>query len=607
MDNNLSKIRNFSIIAHIDHGKSTLADRMIELTNTVDDRVMREQHLDTMEIEQERGITIKMQPVRMEYKSTDGNQYVFNLIDTPGHVDFYYEVSRSLAAVEGALLVVDASQGIQAQTLANLHLAIEEGLEIIPVINKIDMPAAQVDKVSQEIINLLYGQESGNEDKIIKISAKTGKNIDILMERIISEIPSPLTENKANFRALIFDSVYDNYQGVLAYVRVLDGVVKRGDQLYLVGSKEQIEVLEVGVFKPERKKKDFLSAGEIGYIVTGLKTLSSVKVGDTVISQKERDKSETLKLPGYKKVNPMVFAGIYPKNSEEFESLREALEKINLNDSSFQFTPEKSQALGPGFRCGFLGLLHLDIIKERVIREFNIDLIITIPSVEYKIELKSGETITIRRSQDMPDYSQINKTYEPLASVEIVTPKDYIGSVMSLLQEKRGQYKSTEYLDKERVVLKYDIPLASILTDFYDKIKSVSRGFASVSWEFNRWIESKIVKLDILIADNKEESLSQLVFSEDAYKIGRNMVDKLKEVLPKQLFVVKIQAAVGGKIIAAERLSALKKDVTAKLYGGDVSRKMKLLDKQKKGKKRMMQSGKIDIPTNIYFEILKKD
>ena len=604
---NLNKIRNFSIIAHIDHGKSTLADRMIELTHTVDERQMREQLLDTMDIEQERGITIKMQPVRMEYKSSDGNAYIFNLIDTPGHVDFYYEVSRSLAAVEGALLVVDATQGIQAQTLANLHLALEEDLEIIPVINKIDMPSAQIEKVSEEISKLLYGDANASKEKIIKISAKTGQNIPELMERIVQDIPHPQTKNICALKALIFDSTYDNYQGVLAYIRVIDGEVKKGDKLYLISTQEEIEVLEVGIFKPDRKKIDKLSAGEIGYIVTGLKDLSSVKVGDTIIKSEEKDKSQTLKLPGYKKVNPMVFAGIYPKNSEEFEQLREALEKINLNDSSFQFVPEKSQALGPGFRCGFLGLLHLDIIKERVIREFGIELVITMPSVEYKVELKSGEVINVRRPQDMPDPSAISRTYEPWANIEIVTPKDYIGAVMAVLQEKRGQYRYTEYLDKDRVILKYSVPLASILTDFYDKIKSVSRGFASVSWEFEDWKESKIVKLDILIAEHREESLSQLVFADDAYRVGRKMVERLKEVLPRQLFVVKIQAAIGGKIIAAERLSALKKDVTAKLYGGDVTRKMKLIEKQKKGKKRMMQAGKVDIPTNIYFEILKKE
>ncbi len=604
---NLNKIRNFSIIAHIDHGKSTLADRMIELTHTVDERQMREQLLDTMDIEQERGITIKMQPVRMEYKSSDGNAYIFNLIDTPGHVDFYYEVSRSLAAVEGALLVVDATQGIQAQTLANLHLALEEDLEIIPVINKIDMPSAQIEKVSEEISKLLYGDANASKEKIIKISAKTGQNIPELMERIVQDIPHPQTKNICALKALIFDSTYDNYQGVLAYIRVIDGEVKKGDKLYLISTQEEIEVLEVGIFKPDRKKIDKLSAGEIGYIVTGLKDLSSVKVGDTIIKSEEKDKSQTLKLPGYKKVNPMVFAGIYPKNSEEFEQLREALEKINLNDSSFQFVPEKSQALGPGFRCGFLGLLHLDIIKERVIREFGIELVITMPSVEYKVELKSGEVINVRRPQDMPDPSAISRTYEPWANIEIVTPKDYIGAVMAVLQEKRGQYRYTEYLDKDRVILKYSVPLASILTDFYDKIKSVSRGFASVSWGFEDWKESKIVKLDILIAEHREESLSQLVFADDAYRVGRKMVERLKEVLPRQLFVVKIQAAIGGKIIAAERLSALKKDVTAKLYGGDVTRKMKLIEKQKKGKKRMMQAGKVDIPTNIYFEILKKE
>jgi GTP-binding protein LepA len=592
-----SNIRNFSIIAHIDHGKSTLADRLLELTHTIEEREMQEQVLDSMDLERERGITIKMQPVRMEH---DG--YILNLIDTPGHVDFAYEVSRSLAAVEGALLVVDATQGIQAQTLANLHFALEQDLTIIPVINKIDMPAADPDRVEAEIKSLL-----GNDDEVIRVSAKTGENVKDVLKAVIEKIPPPKGNSDSNTQILIFDSLYDTYQGVIGHIMLKEGTIKRGDQIYLIGSQSTTEALEVGVFRPTRQSVKSLSAGEIGYVITGLRELKSVRVGDTIISQKAKDQSEQLKLAGYKKVNPVVFAGLYPKKTEEHEELREALEKINLNDASFSYEPERSDALGPGFRAGFLGMLHLDIIKERIAREYNLDVIITTPSVEFRVELKgSKEILSVKRPQEFPDPAEIEATQEPWVKLEIVSPAEHMGSLMALLQERRGEYKSTEYLDQTRAILHYLIPLNSILTDFYDKLKSASQGYASLAWEFDSWQKNKIVRLDIIIAENVEEALAQLVYEPDAYKIGKEIVERLKEALPRQMFVIKIQAAIGGKIIAAERLSAFRKDVTAKLYGGDVTRKRKLLEKQKKGKKKMMGQGKVEIPSNVYMEILKK-
>lgn len=590
-------IRNFSIIAHIDHGKSTLADRLLEITHTVEERKMKEQILDSMDLERERGITIKMQPVRMKYKD-----YIYNLIDTPGHVDFAYEVSRSLAAVEGALLVVDAAQGIQAQTIANLHFALEQDLTIIPIINKIDMPAADVPKVEAEITNLL-----GKGYNILKVSAKTGQNIESVLEEIAKVVPPPTGDSSNPVQTLIFDSIYDTYQGVVAHVMLKQGTLKKGDSIFIAGTKQTTEVLEIGVFHPERTPTQSLSAGEIGYVVTGLKNLNAVRVGDTIISAKNKLQSDTLRLPGYKKVNPVVFAGIYSKNTEEHEELREALEKINLNDASFDYTPERSDALGPGFRAGFLGLLHLDIIKERISREHDLDIIITTPSVEYHVKTaNSDELLSVKRPQEFPDPTTIEYTEEPWVKLEIVTPAEFLGNLMALIQERRGDYKSTEYLDQTRAILHYTIPLSSILTDFYDKLKGASKGYASLAWEFDSWKQAKIVRLDILVADHKEEALAQLIYEPDAYRMGKEIVERLKEVLPRQMFVIKLQAAVGAKVIAAERLAAFRKDVTAKLYGGDVTRKRKLLEKQKKGKKKMAQSGKVDIPSNVYMEILKK-
>lgn len=612
----MSNIRNFCIIAHIDHGKSTLADRLLEMTHTIEGRKMQAQVLDSMDLERERGITIKMQPVRMTYRPAefggsnskipdqvrdDNKEYILNLIDTPGHVDFAYEVSRSLAAVEGALLVVDATQGVQAQTIANLHFAIEQDLDIIPVINKIDMPAADVKKVTEEIQTLL-----GGNDEIIAISAKTGLGVDALFPAIVDRITPAKHDNNSAVQVLIFDSLYDTYQGVITHVRVVNGTLNKGDKIYLAGTGKTTEVLEIGVFTPKRVPRSKLEAGEIGYVVTGLKDLNSVRVGDTIISDKDKSRKDELRLPGYKVVNPMVFAGIYPQQTEEHEELRDAIEKINLNDASFTFEPERSDALGPGFRAGFLGLLHLDIIKERISREFDLEVIITTPSVEYKVTRSGGETVSIRRPQEFPDPSEIEQTLEPWVSLEIVTPAQYVGNVMQLTTERRGEYLSTEYLDQTRAILHYNIPLNSILTDFYDKLKGVSQGYASLAWEFKDWRMSKIVRMDILIADQKEEALAQLIYEPDAQSVGRQIVEKLKEILPRQMFVIKIQAAIGGKVIASERLSAFRKDVTAKLYGGDVTRKRKLLEKQKKGKKKMMGQGKVDIPSNVYIDLLKR-
>ena len=601
----IKHIRNFCIIAHIDHGKSTLADRLLELTHTVEDRKMQDQLLDSMDLERERGITIKMQPVRMAYEK-DGTTYELNLIDTPGHVDFGYEVSRSLAAVEGAILVVDAAQGVQAQTIANLHLAIEQGLEIIPVINKIDMPASDVPRVEEEIRHLLYG-DGEPPYEILKISAKTGKNIETVLDAVIEHVPAPV-EKHSDTQVLIFDSIFDTYQGVITHVRVMNGSIKCGDKIYLTGSGNTTEVLEVGIFLPQRTSVEELKAGEIGYIVSGLKDLKSVGVGDTIILEKAKDRRSELILKGYAEAKPMVFSGIYCNKTEDHEELRDALEKINLNDASFSFVPERSDALGPGYRSGFLGLLHLDIIKERISREFNLDIIITTPSVEYQVK-KQGDSdiMTVRSPQDMPDPSVIEYIEEPWVSLEIVTPASYIGNIMQLTQERRGEYCGTEYLDETRAIIKYFIPLSSILTDYYDKLKGVSQGYASLSWEFHEWRQSDIIRMDILIAEEKQEALSQLIYRPDSQRIGRQIVKRLKDILPRQNFMVKIQAAIGGTIIASERLSAFRKDVTAKLYGGDITRKRKLLENQKKGKKKMEGRGKINIPSNVYVDLLKRE
>ncbi len=599
----MNNIRNFCIIAHIDHGKSTLADRMLEITGTIEKRKMKEQVLDRMDLERERGITIKLQPVTMEYEY-NSEKYSLNLIDTPGHVDFTYEVSRSLAAVEGAILLVDATQGIQAQTLANLYLAIEQNLEIIPVINKIDLPAADIERTKKEIKNLL----GCREEEILAVSAKTGAGVRDVLRAVIERIPVPVethrdASDKTFLRALIFDSNYDEYKGVVAYVRVVDGEIKKGDKIFLATSKAKSEALDIGIFKPDYKSTNSLKKGEIGYIVTGFKEVSECQVGDTVTTEKKIEP-----LSGYKEVKPMVFAGIFPREGSDFKELREAMEKLKLNDAALSYEPEQSEALGFGFRCGFLGLLHLEIFQERLRREYKLDLIVTVPSVAYRVLKSNGENIIVRTPQKLPDPSEIEKIEEPWAKLDVITPKSYMGKVMEFVQEKRGEYKNTEYLEEDRAILHYEIPMTAILTDFYDKIKSVSSGYASINYEYLDYRQTDVVKMDILVAEEPVEALAVIVYRDDAFRRGKEVVKILKETLPKQMFVLKLQAAIGGKIIAAERLSAMRKDVTAKLYGGDVSRKRKLLEKQKKGKKKMLAAGKgsVVIPPETFIKILKK-
>ncbi len=594
------KIRNFCIIAHIDHGKSTLADRMLEITNTVDKRKMKDQILDGMDIERERGITIKLQPVTMNYKD-----YQMNLIDTPGHVDFSYEVSRSLAAVETAVLLVDCTQGIQAQTLANLYLALEQDLNIIPVMNKIDLPAANPEKTKREIIKLL----GCGEDEILAASGKTGEGVDKILQAVIDK-GTPPRESKVNAsRALIFDSKYDEYKGVVAYVRIFDGSIKAGDKIKLLATKAESEVLDIGVFKPDYHSTGVLGTGEIGYIVTGFKEVGECRVGDTIAILNNHLIEA---LAGYKEVKPMVFAGIFPREGSDLEDLRDAMDKLKLNDSALVFESERSDALGFGFRCGFLGLLHLEIFQERLRREYNLDLIVTIPSVAYKVYKKNGEELIIRTPQRLPDPTEILKIEEPWVALDIISPKEYMGGIMQLAQEKRGVYKNTEFIssgtDEQRVLLHYDIPMSAILTDFYDKIKSISAGYASINYDYLDYREADVVKMDILVAEEAIEALAIIVYRDEAFRRGKEIVNILKDSLSKQMFVLKIQAAIGGKVIAAERLAAMRKDVTAKLYGGDVSRKRKLLEKQKKGKKKMMAAGKgsVDIPPDTFVKILKK-
>jgi GTP-binding protein LepA len=572
---------------------------MLEMTGTVDPRKMKNQMLDRMDIERERGITIKLTPVAMNYQG-----YQLNLIDTPGHVDFSYEVSRSLAAVEGAVLLVDASQGIQAQTLANLYLAMEQDLVIIPVINKIDLPAADVAKTTTEIINLLG---CAKED-IILASGKTGAGVADILQAVIKQVPAPRGSADLPLRALIFDSNFDEYKGVVAYLRVMDGQIKKGEKIKLLATHAKSEALDVGVFKPDYFPTGHLVSGQIGYVVTGFKDVSECRVGDTVSIWQVEDKGlEPLK--GYSEVRPMVFAGIFPREGNEFEELREAVSKLKLNDAALIYEPEMSQALGFGFRCGFLGLLHLEIFQERLRREYNLDLIVTIPSVAYQVYKRGSEEAQIIRSaQKFPDAGVIGKIEEPWVKLDVITPKDYIGPIMGLVQEKHGVYKNTEYLDADRALLHYELPMASVLTDFYDKIKSISSGYASINYEFFGYREADVVKMDILVAEEAVEALSMIVYRDEAFTRGKEVVTKLKDSLPKQMFVIKLQAAVGGKIVAAERISAMRKDVTAKLYGGDVSRKMKLLAKQKKGKKKMMAQGKgsVEIPSDTFIKLLKR-
>lgn len=590
-----SHIRNFCIIAHIDHGKSTLADRLLEYTGTVNKREMKDQLLDQMDLERERGITIKLQPVRMSHSG-----YELNLIDTPGHVDFTYEVSRSLQAVEGALLLVDATQGIQAQTLANLYLALEHNLTIIPIINKIDLPNAQVETVRAEIVSLL----GCTPDEILLASGKTGVGVPEILQAVIDRIPPPLLTVDRPLRALIFDSSYDEYRGVIAYIRIVDGAMRSGQELTFLATTGSAAALEVGYFSPKHVKCDSLSSGEIGYLVTGLRDVSQCKVGDTIAATALA--KTTAAVPGFKEVKPMVFAGVFCRDGSDFDHLREAIEKLKLNDAALAYEPESSQALGFGFRCGFLGLLHLEIFQERLRREFNLDLIVTTPSVAYNVYLRTGEMQTISNPDNFPDPTLLDRVEEPIMTLDIFTPSEHIGPIMQLATTKRGTYLTTEYLDEHVAILHYHIPLTQLIVDFYDQLKSITAGYASLNYDFYRHEPTDVVKMDILVAEESVEALGLITYRDTAHQVGKRIVDKLKETLPRQQFMVKIQAAVGGKIVAAERISALRKDVTAKLYGGDWSRRAKLLEKQKKGKKRMGSTGRVEIPTETFLAVLKK-
>ncbi len=598
---NQEKIRNFCIIAHIDHGKSTLADRMLEATQTLDAKQMRSQVLDSMDLEQERGITIKAHAITMEYKASDGQEYILNLVDTPGHVDFTYEVSRSLAAAEGALLVVDAAQGIEAQTLANLYLAIDSDLEIIPVINKIDLPSAQVDVVKQQLVDLI----GCDPDEIVKVSAKEGTGVEELLELIVKRVPPPGGDPNGQFRALIFDSMYDNYRGAIAYIRVFDGELNPGNEIYFIQTEKKYLAEDIGILRLERIPTKRLSAGEVGYLVSGCKEIRDTRVGDTVINFVHRNDTEAL--PGYQEPKPMVFSGMFPADHENYENLRDALARLTLNDSSLQYDPETSTALGFGFRCGFLGLLHMEIIQERLEREFDLNLISTVPSVRYRVTDSQGEEQWLSNPVDFPDPALIQKIEEPVVRGQIITPTEYVGAVMAISRDRRGVFVNQEYLEKTRVNITYDYPLAEVVFDFYDKLKSQTRGYASFDYELIGYQDSELVKLDILINGDPVDALSMVVHTEKAYDWGRRVVDKLKDLIPRQMFEVAIQAAVSGRIIARSTIKALRKNVTAKCYGGDITRKRKLLEKQKEGKKRMKQIGTVEVPQEAFLAVLRVD
>ncbi len=595
------KIRNFCIIAHIDHGKSTLADRLLEETSTVAARDMEEQLLDNMDIERERGITIKARAVRLVYSADDGEEYIFNLIDTPGHVDFNYEVSRSLAACEGAILVVDASQGIEAQTLANTYLAIEHDLEVLPVVNKIDLPSADPEKVCGEIESII-GIPAMDAPRI---SAKTGLNIKQVLERVVTDVPPPHGDEQAPLKALIFDSYYDAYKGVIIYIRVKEGTVKVGDTIKLMATNAEFNVVEAGFMTAsELVNKGLLCAGEVGYIAASIKNIADTRVGDTVtLAENPCDAP----LSGYRKVNPMVFSGIYPADGAKYGDLREALEKLQLNDASLSFEPETSTALGFGYRCGFLGLLHMEIIQERLEREYNLDLITTAPSVIYKILMTSGEEVYIDNPLNYPDPALIDTAMEPMVKAEILSPSDFVGNIMELCQERRGVFKDMQYLDETRVAIHYELPLNEIVYDFFDALKSKTKGYASFDYEFVGYVPSKLVKLDILLNGDAVDALSFIVHTDKAYGRARKIVEKLKENIPRQLFEIPVQAAIGGKIIARETVKAMRKDVLAKCYGGDITRKKKLLEKQKEGKKRMRSLGTVEVPQEAFMSVLKLD
>ena len=596
-----SLIRNFCIIAHIDHGKSTLADRIIEMTGLLTKREMQAQVLDNMDLERERGITIKAQTVRTVYKAKDGKEYIFNLIDTPGHVDFNYEVSRSLAACDGAVLVVDAAQGIEAQTLANVYLALDHDLEVFPVINKVDLPSAEPDRVAKEIEDII-GIEAEDAPRI---SAKTGLNVEEVLEDIVKKIPPPTGDPEAPLRALIFDSVYDPYKGVIVFCRIKEGTVRKGMPIRMMATGAEYDVVEVGYFGPGQFIPcDELSAGSVGYITASIKNIQTTEVGDTVTG---RDDPAAEPLPGYKKVTPMVYCGLYPADGAKYPDLREALEKRELNDASLFYEPETSVALGFGFRCGFLGLLHLDVIQERLEREYDLDLVTTAPSVVYKVHKTNGEVIDLTNPTNLPDPSVIEYMEEPIVDAEIMVTTEFVGAIMKLCQERRGVYKGMEYMEETRALLKYELPLNEIIYDFFDALKSRSRGYASFDYSLKGYQQSKLVKLDILVNREEVDALSFIVHADSAYERGRRMCEKLKEEIPRQLFEIPIQAAVGGKIIARETIKALRKDVLAKCYGGDVSRKKKLLEKQKEGKKRMRQIGNVVIPQQAFMSVLKLD
>ena len=593
-------IRNFSIIAHIDHGKSTLADRILEHTGTLDQREMKEQILDNMDLERERGITIKLNAVELNYRAKDGQDYIFHLIDTPGHVDFTYEVSRSLAACEGAVLVVDASQGIEAQTLANVYLALDNDLEILPLINKIDLPSANPEKVKKEVEDVI-GLDASDA---VLASAKEGIGIPELLEQIVEKVPCPTGDPDACLQALIFDSYYDSYRGVVPLIRVKNGTVKKGDKIKMMATGAVYEVTEVGVNTPKEKKRDYLTVGDVGWVAASIKDVATVSVGDT-ITLADNEASEAL--AGYRKLNSMVFCGIYPIEANKYDELKEAFEKLKLNDASLTFEPENSQALGHGFRVGFLGLLHMDVIQERIEREFKIDIIATSPSVDYHVYLTNGTMLEIDNPSLLPDLTTVKSIEEPYVNATIMVPSEYVGAIMELCQAKRGTFKDMQYIDDNRVSLRYDIPLAEIVYDFFDRLKSTTKGYASFDYELSCYRESKLVKLDILLNGEKVDALSVIIHKDFAYSKGRALVQKLRKVIPRQMFEVPVQAAISNKIIARENIAALRKDVLAKCYGGDISRKKKLLEKQKEGKKRMKQVGSVEIPQNAFLAVLELD
>ncbi|WP_080840554.1 MULTISPECIES: translation elongation factor 4 [Cohnella] len=595
-----SHIRNFCIIAHIDHGKSTLADRILEYTGALSSREMQDQVLDSMDLERERGITIKLQAVRLEYKADDGETYTLHLIDTPGHVDFTYEVSRSLAACEGALLIVDAAQGIEAQTLANVYLALDNNLEILPVINKIDLPSAEPERVRQEVEDVIGLDAS----EAVLASAKNGIGIKEILEQVVQKVPAPSGDPDAPLKALIFDSYYDAYKGVICYIRVIDGTIRAGTPIRFMATGATFDVVEVGTFKPRATIVDELGPGDVGFITASIKNVKDTRVGDTITDAKNPTKEQ---LPGYRKINPMVYCGLYPIDSSDYNDLRDALEKLVLNDASLQFEPETSQALGFGFRCGFLGMLHMEIIQERIEREFNIPLITTAPSVIYKVTLTNGQQLEISNPSEYPEAGKLEFVEEPYVKASVIVPKDFVGAIMELCQGKRGEFIDMQYLDANRVTLKYEIPLAEIVYDFFDQLKSSTKGYASFDYELSGYRQSKLVKMDILLNGEQVDALSFIVHKDRAYQRGRVICEKLKELIPRQMFEVPIQAAVGQKIISRETIKAMRKNVLAKCYGGDISRKRKLLEKQKEGKKRMKQVGNVEVPQEAFMAVLKID